>query len=81
MRGPRLLALPLRGPAATGRPGSSVAPWPPGRRVQHAAVPLHHGGVAEELEPALAPQRPQCAHLLGSAGVPSGIVRGLIGTR
>ena len=50
-------------------------------RMQHAAVPLHHGGVAEELEPALAPQRPQCAHLLGSAGVPSSIVRGLVGTR
>ena len=51
-----------------------MAPRPPGRRVQHAAVPLHHGGVAEELEPALAPQRPQCAHLLGSAGVPSSVV-------
>ena len=71
---PECTAQPAAWRAATGRPGSSVAPWPPGRRVQHAAVPLHHGGVAEELEPALAPQRPQCAHLLGSAGVPSSVV-------
>ena len=57
-------------PESAAQPGAwRAGPRKPGRRLQHAAAPLHHRGVAEELDPALSPQRPQRAHLVSRAYV------------